>query len=99
MQSQNGLSEDLNICRNGEEYRSRGNIFNDEETEDPSRVEVRLPTIHAYIFHPQAPAAEPGMIDSVLEKVNGVVAAVLASLPDLTSVDLSMEKPSKSKGL
>jgi len=47
----------------------------------------------------QAPTSEPTMLDIAMEKVNEAVASVLASLPDLTSVDLSMEKPTKSKGL
>jgi proteasome lid subunit RPN8/RPN11 len=96
---QNGLSEDLNICRDSEEYRSRGNIFNADETEAPAPVEVKTPPVHASINHPQATASEPTMIDIAMEKVNEVVAAVLASLPDISSVDLSMEKPTKSKGL
>ena len=96
---QNGLSEDLNICRDSEEYRTRGNIFNSEETQTPATVEVRNTSIHADMFHEQARASEPTMIDIAMDKVNEAVAAVLASLPDLTSVDLSMEKSTKSKGL
>ena len=62
-------------------------------------VEVCTTPLHAYIQSHQAPATEPSMIDTALDKVNEMVASMLGSLPDLTSIDLSMEKSTKSKGL
>ena len=49
--SKNGLAEELNKCRNSDEYRARGNIFNQDSGVEESAREVSFEPACVHIAH------------------------------------------------
>ncbi len=56
-----------------------------------------VPTTLHFLPRLKMTPAEPGMFDETLNVLNGYVARMLNGLPEMTSVDLSMEQV-KAKG-